>query len=443
MSTLILVSLAALAVAFLVIITVVNRLIYICPPNEVLIFSGGHRAIADETGRTVGYRLVQGGRGIRIPLFESVDSMDLTNMIIDLKVSGAYSKGGIPLNVQGVANVKVSSQKTQLGNALERFLGRRREEIMGVAREMLEGNLRGVLATLTPEEVNHDREKFAAELLHEADADLARLGLELDTLKIQHVSDDRGYLDSLGRRQSAELIKRARIAEAENHAISSERAAANTQTQEIAKLDAEIAKARADAQRRILEARTRKDAMVAEQRSQVLAVVARARADLDVQRARQAQVRLQLVADKIKPAEARRAQLTEGARGAAARLIEEGKATAAAIRSLGETWRGAGDHARQIFVAQKLTGLIAQLMSTVGDIPVDKVTFIDKSLTSGGNLAVSAALTAEQLKHTTGVDLAGLVRGLAGRNGDASRAAVVTSPPPGAPPPPRPRRPQR
>ncbi len=75
-----------------------------------------------------------------------------------------------------------------------------REQIMAVARETLEGNLRGVLSTLTPEEVNQDREKFAGELLHEADHDLARLGLELDTLKIQHVSDDKGYLDSIGRR---------------------------------------------------------------------------------------------------------------------------------------------------------------------------------------------------------------------------------------------------
>src|SRR5438270_918676 len=83
---------------------------------------------------------------------------------------------------------------------------------IGVARETLEGNLRGVLATLTPEEVNTDREKFAQELLHEADHDLAKLGLELDTLRIQHISDDKGYLDSIGRRQTAELLKRSRIA---------------------------------------------------------------------------------------------------------------------------------------------------------------------------------------------------------------------------------------
>src|SRR5690606_31909626 len=209
------------------------------------------------------------GRGIRIPLLERVDRMDLTNMIIDLRVQGAYAKGGIPLNVEGVANLKIAGSEPVIGNAIERFLGRSREEIMRVARETLEGNLRGVLATLTPEEVNRDRVKFAESLLIEADKDLKSLGLELDTLKIQNVSDDRGYLDSLGRAQSAELIMRSRIAEAENRAISAEKSAANLQTQEIARLEAEIAMARADANKRILDAQTKKDAMVAEQRGQV------------------------------------------------------------------------------------------------------------------------------------------------------------------------------
>ena len=172
-------------VAVGIIALVVTRLIYICPPNQVLIFSGTTRAVS---GRDVGYRLVQGGRGIRIPMLERVDRMDLTNMIIDIRVAGAYAKGGIPLNVEGVANLKVASTEPVIGNAIERFLTTPRQEIIRVARETLEGNLRGVLATLTPEEVNQDRIKFAQELLVEADKDLKALGLELDTLKIQNVS---------------------------------------------------------------------------------------------------------------------------------------------------------------------------------------------------------------------------------------------------------------
>jgi flotillin len=422
----------ALALAVLVVMFIVTRLIHICAPNEVLIFSGTRRNVA---GRDVGYRLVQGGRGIRIPLFETVDRMDLTNMIIEVKVHGAYAKGGIPLNVEGVANLKIAGAEPTLSNAIERFLGKPREMIMKVARETLEGNLRGILATMTPEEVNRDRVKFAQELLHEADKDLSNLGLELDTLKIQHVSDDKGYLDSLGRRQSAELLMRSRVAEAENWAISAQRSAHNFENQEIARVDAEIAMARAEANKRILDAQTKKSAMVAEERGQVTALVAKASAELDVQRARLEQVRLRLEADAIKPAEARRQQMEEAARGAAAHIVEDGKATASAMRQLTETWKTSGDSARQIIVAQKLGGLVGQLMSTVSALPIDKVTVIDRALTDGGgNLAVKAAVTSEQLKHTLGVDLPKMLGKL---GAEVDRPGPPRRPPTSPPPPPR------
>ena len=413
MQNLLLVGGIAIAGSLLLIAIIISRMVYICPPNEVLIFSGTHRKVPG-VDRPIGYRIIQGGRGIRIPLIEVVDRMELTNMVIELRVQGAYSRGGIPLNVQGIANVKVSSKSAQLANAIERFLGMTREQIMQVARETLEGNLRGVLSTLTPEEVNQDREKFASALVHEADHDLARLGLELTTLMIQHVSDDKGYLDSIGRRQTAELLMRSRISEAENHALSNENAATNFQNQEIAKVDAQIATARAEGQRRIAEAQTRKGALVAESKGQVQALLAKATAELAVQRARLAQVRFQLIADKIKPAEAKKSQMVAQARGAASKIVEEGKASAQAIRSLAEMWAKAGDSARQIFVAQKLQALVSTMMSTVGDIPIDKLTIIDKELAANGsNFAVKAAITAEQLKQMLGVDVAAAVQRLA------------------------------
>jgi flotillin len=434
MQNLLLVTVVCLAGALAVVSIIISRIIYICPPNAVLIFSGGHRKIAGDD-RVIGYRVVQGGRGIKIPLIEVVDRMDLTNMIIELRVQGAYSRGGIPLNVQGVANVKVSSKTAQLANAVERFLGMTREQIMAVARETLEGNLRGVLSTLTPEEVNQDREKFAGELLHEADHDLARLGLELDTLKVQHVSDDKGYLNSIGRKQTAELLKRSRIAEADNHALSVENAAANHENQEIAKIEAEISMARAEGARRIAEAQTRKGALIAESKGQVQALVAKASAEVDVQRARLAQVRFQLIADKVKPAEADRSKMVATARGVASRITEEGKATASAIRSLGATWAHTGDSARQIFVAQKLSRLVTTMMSTVGEMPIDKLTVIDRELAANGsNLAVKAAVTSEQLKQLLGVDLGAALQALTGQRTAATLPPVI-------PPPPRPRPP--
>ena len=201
------------AIAFVALLLVIKNVLYVCQPNEVLIFSGRRRETPD--GKIYGYRIIRGGRAIRVPLFETVDRMDLTNMIIEVQVKNAYSKGGIPLTVNGVANIKIPGELPLLHNALERFLGRSRQEIMQIARETLEGNLRGVLATLTPEQVNQDKEAFAGKLTEEAEHDLSNLGLTLDTLKIQNVTDDVGYLDSIGRMRSAEVRRNAQIAEAQ------------------------------------------------------------------------------------------------------------------------------------------------------------------------------------------------------------------------------------
>ena len=164
---------------------ILRKLLYICGPNEVLVFSGRPSQIGN---RTVGYRIVKGGRGWRTPLIEQVNKVDLSNMAVEVSVTGAYSKGGIPLNVQGVANLKIAGVQPMLDNALQRFLGRPRKEIIQVAKETLEGNLRGVLSQLTPEEVNEDKLTFAEKLQEEAEQDLRKLGLTLDVLKIQNLS---------------------------------------------------------------------------------------------------------------------------------------------------------------------------------------------------------------------------------------------------------------
>ncbi len=390
---------------------VARNLLHICQPNEVLIFSGTRRRVE---GRPVRYRLVHGGRGLRIPLLERVDSLDLTNMVITVVVKGAYSKGGIPLNVESVANVKVASGEPILGNAIERFLGKPREEVVRVARETLEGNLRGVLATLTPEEVNGDRTRFAQCLLQEADQDLNKLGLVLDTLKIQSVSDDRGYLDALGRKQSAVLQMRSRVAEAENRTLAAERAAHNREVREVARLEADFAVARADAERRILEAQAERASRVAEERGSVAARLARARAEVAVQRMRIEQVRLLLEADVLKPAEARRQERVAAARGEAARIVEEGRATAASLSALARTWEESGEPARRILLAQKLAPLLESLLGTVGQAPVERLTVLDARLGAGVDLASRVALIGEQLRHVLGVDPRELLHRVAG-----------------------------
>jgi flotillin len=389
---------------------IAKNLIYLCGPNEALIFSGArHRDHAD---RQVGYRVVKGGRGIRIPLLETVDRLDLTNMIIEVSVTNAYALGGIPLSVNGVANVKIAGHSPAIDNALERFLGMSREEIIKIAKDTLEGNLRGVLSQMTPEEVNNDKITFAEKLLEEAEHDLTKLGLVLDTMKIQNVSDEKGFLDSIGRKQSAEVIKRARISEAETQAQSTQREAENTKTAELASIQAKKTILKAETERRVKDAQTRKSAMIAEQEGEVKALIARARADVEVQRARVEQVRRRLEADVLAPAHAKMEADRAQAKGDASRIIEDGNATVVVLEEMISTWKSGGENAREIFLMQKLQTLMSALVSTIETVEIDKITVLPGQSNS---TAIKAVTLVEELKGALGVDIPELLTAAATR----------------------------
>ncbi|MGA7936772.1 MAG: SPFH domain-containing protein [Kovacikia sp.] len=386
---------------------VIRNLYYICQPNEVLIFAGSSRQLSD--GRRVGYRLVKGGSSVRVPLLERALRMDLTNMIIELKVANAYSKGGIPLKVDGVANIKIAGEEPAIHNAIERLLGKSRQEIEQMAKETLEGNLRGVLASLTPEQVNEDKIAFAKSLLDEAEDDLEKLGLVLDTLQIQNISDDVRYLDSLGRKQQADLLRDARIAEAKAQSESAVQTAENQKITELSRLNRDMGIARAEADRRIKDAMTMRNAVIAEAEAEIASELARIQADVPVQQERIKQVEQQLQADVIAPAEADCKQAIARAQGNAARIIEDGKARAEGTMRLAESWGTAGANARDIFLLQRLEPLLKTLTSAVPEVEVQNVTLVDASQ---GNNATKAAAFIEQIRQTTGINLAETIQQL-------------------------------
>jgi flotillin len=413
--------------AVLLLVALVKRILYICQPNEVLIFTGGHQR--QEDGTVVGYKTVKGGRKLRVPLLERVDKMDLTNMTIEVAVRGAFSKGGIPLTVQGVANVKIAGETPMLDNAIQRLLGKRRDEIMAVAKDTLEGNLRGVLAKMTPVEVNEDKIKFGQLLLEEAEHDLTKLGLELNTLKIQNVTDEVGYLDSIGRIKSAEIKRNALVAEAQARAASTVRDAENRQDTELARIDAEIRTARAETERRIADALTKKDAMVAESRGKMTAAIAKATAEIEVQTARIEQVRRQLQADVIAPAQAACAGAEAKAKGEASRYIEQGRAQAVALGETISAWRQAGGNARDVFLMQKLGGLMHTVLGTIDQVNIQRLTMLPVSADGDGGtpLPTRMLVMAEQIKATLGIDV---IEAVKAKLGPAALPARTTTPGP-------------
>jgi flotillin len=403
---------------------VIRNLYYICQPSEVLIFAGAPTKTSEN--KTVGYRLVKGGSSIRVPLLEKTFHLDLTNIIIELKVANAYSKGGIPLAVEGVANIKIAGEEPTIHNAIERLLGKTRQEIEQFAKETLEGNLRGVLASLTPEQVNEDKIAFAKSLLEEAEDDLEKLGLILDNLQIQNISDEVGYLDSLGRKQQADLIRDARIAEAEAKAQSAIQTAENDKITSLRRIERDIEIAKAEAERRIQDALTKRVAMVTEAEAEIAAEVVRTQAEVSVQNERIKQAEQQLQADIVAPAEANCKRAIAKAKGDASSIIEDGKAQAQGIRSLAKSWQAAGPNAREIFLFQKLDVLMKILAESIPEVDVKNVTVID---TTTGSTMAKVASFIEQMRRTTGIDVAQIAHSLGDKSANVS-ARYSELPPP-------------
>jgi flotillin len=186
------------------------------PPSMVAIFYGRKHTIVDEKGNraTVGFRVVRGGAALRVPVLEQVEYLSLNIISIPLKISRAYTTEGVPVTVEAVANVKISGDDASLRSAAERFLGMTTEQIKGVIFQTLEGHLRAILGTLTVEEINADRQAFAQKMTDEAALDLKKMGVNIDILTIQQISDEQGYLDALGKKRTAEVKRDAVIGEA-------------------------------------------------------------------------------------------------------------------------------------------------------------------------------------------------------------------------------------
>ncbi len=402
---------ALLALIIIAVATAVKSLIVICPPNRVAVISGRNRSVSD--GRDVGYRVLKGGRTIRIPLLEQVDYMDLNTIAIDVSVSNAYSKGAIPLDVQGVANIKVSSREGVLENSVERFLGRDSDYIQKIAKENLEANLRGVLSTMTPEEVNEDRLKFAQTLIDEADDDIRKLGLELDVLKIQNVTDQVGYLEAVGRRRTAQVLTEARESEAQQAADAEEAEALGRQRSELARVGSELAIAEERNKLRVRQADLDATAIARENEAVVAGEKAKVTAEQELEKERIELQKRRLEANVIAPAQAEMEAARLRAMGEAAYIIADGEAQVDVLKRMTEMYKAAGPDAQNIFVLNLLPELVDMIASTVAGIDIDKITVIDQGggSSGGGIPGLAAQMPAavisitEQIEAATGVNI--------------------------------------
>lgn len=474
-------------VLFIVItfLLIVAKFTVVGNPSELLVIAGR------SSGPNMGYRTLIGGRTVVVPIIEKVTRISLRNMQVALEVK-AQSGGGkmIPVMVNGVANVKVSSDPEVRGNAIERFLGQPQQEMERVARETLEGGLRAVIGKMIPEEIVEDRDKFVATVMNEVNDDFRKLGMVIDSVNIQNVHDDQQYLESIARKASAEVRAHARQFEAQKKAEADiKEAEAEAQARKaMAEREAEAKAAESQSNQKAEAARLAAEQAIAEANNALKirqvelvreAAVKQAEADAEARQARavrDAEARsteaaghqkaeaARLVAEKaiaeannalrirqaelareasMKEAQAQEAAAqAEGARlqatqvakanadrdtakahaeGAAAQIIEEGKARAASIERIGSAI-AANPQALQVMLTEMLPGVVKELSKTLAMVELGDVTVIDSGdgrAMAGAGLARARMLSESlaTLESVLGIDLRTLTRDIAKKIG--------------------------
>jgi len=414
-----------LVLVIIVLVATIKTLIVISPPNRAAVLTGRNRLLTD--GQRVGYRSISGGRVFRVPIIETVQHMNLETIPIEVSVNNAFSKGNIPLNVEAIANVKIASEPEWVfNNAVERLLGKSEDEIKALAQDTLTGNLRGVLATLTPEEVNEDRLGFAKALSEDAGEDLASLGFHLDVLKIQNVSDERGYLAAIGREKSAEAIRQAEIAEARKRADTREAQAEASRRAEVREAAASIKVAEAKNALRVRQAELDREGETAEKIARVKALEAEVEAERILEMRGVEREEQRLLADIVEPAKAEKRAAFARAEAEAAPILERGKAQVEVLRRLYGEVRAGGEAAFAVFIAEKLPELLEIAVGAVEGVDIDRVVVMDGGQGEGVSNALNQRVkgaygTMEGLASVLGLDIQEVLQRAVG--GDASGGA--------------------
>lgn len=179
-----------------------------CGPNEALIISGvfyGSRP-----------NMLVGGRAIVCPCIQMVQRIPLSTMTLIIESPRVYTSQGVPISVTGVAQVKINgSNDEMLRAAAEQFGGKDTDEIIYVAKETLEGHQRAIMGNMTVEEIYRDRKTFSTRVFEVASTDLVNMGVMIISYTLKDVTDEVGYLAALGQARTAEVLRDARIGEAE------------------------------------------------------------------------------------------------------------------------------------------------------------------------------------------------------------------------------------
>jgi flotillin len=379
-----------------------------CPSDRILVVYG----------RTKGESSAEcyhGGGRLILPVLQGYEFLDLTPITIDIKLQGALSKQNIRINTPSTFTVGISTQPGVMQNAAERLLGLTLGAIESLARDIIFGQMRVVIATMPIEEINADRDQLINNITESLEAELRKVGLRLINVNIQDVTDESGYIDALGKEAAARAINEAKVQVAERErdgnigAALADRerrvqVAAADATATEGENSAKVTVANSDADRRQNVAEAERLAVAAERVTQARAAEEAFAAEQLAENARATRDKASQYADIVVPAEIEKERIETIAEADAEQIrrVKRGEADGALAvlqaeadglyASLSRRAEGFGQLVNQVggdpefvallMVAEQLPNLVAEQVKAISNLKIDQVTVWDSG--SGG-----------------------------------------------------------
>ncbi len=406
----VLVGICIIAVVLLTTIILILSRYRKCPSDKVMVIYG--KVGSNTEGQTRSARCIHGGAAFIIPVLQAFQYLDLTPISISVDLKQALSKQNIRIDVPSRFTVGISTEPGVMQNAAERLLGLRMQEIQELAKDIIFGQLRLVIATMDIEEINTDRDKFLLAVSNNVEIELKKIGLRLINVNITDINDESGYIDALGKEAAAKAINDAKksVAEKNRDGEIGQSNAQRDQRIAVASADAtaidgentaKIEVSQSDAKRREKEAEALKLATAAES---VQAAKAKQEAYLAQQEAEQTRAQLEkatqtadvLITAQISKekaeiqaeaeaevtrrkargdADAIYAKMEAEARGAKEILAKQAEGMKMLVEAAGQN----ADSAVKLIIADKLEDLTRIQVEAIKNIKIDKVTVWDSN----------------------------------------------------------------
>ncbi|MGQ8338781.1 flotillin family protein [Sunxiuqinia sp. A32] len=399
----ILVSIAVLFV-FIIIVAMIKRYKR-CPSDRILVVYGKVGKGINSESRSA--KCIHGGAAFIWPIIHAYEFLDLTPISIEINLKSALSKQNIRVDVPSRFTVGISTEPSIMNNAAERLLGLSQESISNLAKDIIFGQLRLVVATMDIEEINSNRDKFLAAVSSNVEAELKKIGLKLINVNVTDINDESGYIDALGKEAAAKAINDAKksVAEKNRDGEIGQADAHQEQRVKVAKADAtavegeNIAKvtiANSDADRREKEAEARRKAVAAEKVTEAKALEEAYAAEKEAEVARAQRDKATQIANVVVHAEIDKQKVEIAAEAIAEQTRREAKGDADAIfmkmdaqaRGIYEVLskqaegfemlvKAAGNNSKDavmMMIADKLPELVKTQVEAIKNIKIDKVT---------------------------------------------------------------------